>query len=68
MVGVGEAGVVAGPDVPELVGECLDRLRRVDVIADPHGAVVEAGVAVGAAAVTAAVSARRMVGPRVTGA
>jgi hypothetical protein len=39
--------------VPDLVSEGLDRLRVVDVLADPNGAVEEVGSAVGPSAVPA---------------
>ena len=45
---VGEAVLVVGADVPELVGQSLGGLRWVDVIANPDDARCEVGVAVGA--------------------
>ena len=39
--------LVVGADVAELVGERLDGLRRVDVVANPDDARCEVGVAVG---------------------
>ena len=73
VVRAGEAGLVIGADVAHLVGEGLDGLGGVDVLADADGAVVEAGVSVGAVAVPAfegeavVVSEQREVGPEVLG-
>ncbi|PVU81412.1 hypothetical protein DDP54_16125 (plasmid) [Cellulomonas sp. WB94] len=39
-----------GVDVADLVGECLDRLGWVHVVADPHQSLRERGVPIGASA------------------
>jgi hypothetical protein len=52
VVGVGEAGLVVGSDVTELVRQGLGSLGRLDIVAYPDDTIVETRVSVRSATVT----------------